>query len=289
MLNMYHGHNSDWNAHRDICSKQRSLQVLGFEFTRSPDRADMTVQQRLTPDRHLKHHYIKRPYEQNNDRRRGKRMEKCRSDIIPVVARIMADSFKGDPLNRAVFRGVRKSDRLLYAHARIHISYALNNGYLRLLNGSPEAFLIGMDSKNRHPLGDLLLNARVVQKTFTTLGIGDLRRILSNYKKISKVVNSVWHREFTSGRYYRLKIIAIDKNMRGTGAFRRLLTPVLEYCDTESIPMVLETHNERNVGLYIHFGFELVKTLTARNTEVTQYCMIRKPDAGTRSNAEYAQ
>ena len=39
---------------------------------------------------------------------------------------------------------------------------------------------------------------------------------------------------------------------------------------------MLETHNIKNVGLYEHFGFELVKTIKSEVTPIEQYCMIRK-------------
>ncbi|TVQ07637.1 MAG: GNAT family N-acetyltransferase, partial [Balneolaceae bacterium] len=76
---------------------------------------------------------------------------------------------------------------------------------------------------------------------------------------------------------YRVKVISIDKSLRGTGAFRKLITPAIEYADQEQIPMVLETHNPSNVGLYEHFGFKLVKTISSPETDVQQYCMIREP------------
>jgi len=41
------------------------------------------------------------------------------------------------------------------------------------------------------------------------------------------------------------------------------------------VPLVLETHNYNNVGLYGHFGFALVKTLASPDTEIKQYCTIR--------------
>ena len=80
-----------------------------------------------------------------------------------------------------------------------------------------------------------------------------------------------------SGRFYRIKIVAVDESMRGKGAFRRLVTPVLDFADKEKIPVVLETHNYDNVGLYEHFGFDLVKTIKSGETPIEQYCMIRNP------------
>jgi len=115
-------------------------------------------------------------------------------------------------------------------------------------------------------------------KTISCLGLKNMKRMLSNMQKVGKVLNLSWYKEHIKGRHYRLKVIAVDKALRGSGAFRRLITPVLEYADQNQIPVVLETHNLSNVGLYEHFGFTLVKTITHPCTEIKQYCMIRYPE-----------
>ena len=97
-------------------------------------------------------------------------------------------------------------------------------------------------------------------------------------QKVGKVLNLSWYKEHVKGRHYRLKVIAVDKALRGSGAFRRLITPVLEFADQNQIPVVLETHNLSNVGLYERFGFTLVKTITHPSIEIKQYCMIRYPE-----------
>ncbi|TVQ07371.1 MAG: GNAT family N-acetyltransferase [Bacteroidetes bacterium] len=118
---------------------------------------------------------------------------------------------------------------------------------------------------------------KTIGVSFFILGLGDVRQFFRNMKSLSKVLSFSWPKEFIQGRHYRVKIISIDKSLRGTGAFRRLFTPAVAYADREGIPMVLETHNPSNVGLYEHFGFELVKTIASPDTPVQQYCMIRRP------------
>ena len=105
--------------------------------------------------------------------------------------------------------------------------------------------------------------------------------MVNNMQKVGKVLNLNWFKEHVNGRHYRLKVIAIDRTLRGSGAFRRLITPVLEYAGKNQIPVVLETHNLSNFGLYEHFGFNLVKTIAHPSTEIKQYCMIRYPEDTT--------
>ncbi len=198
-------------------------------------------------------------------------------ETIDTVARVMADSFMEDPMNRAVLDGLEKAGELMDVHSRIHTRHAIRTGMLQLLDGNPGAFLIGLDSRDASRLDDWRLILQIYLVSLRVLGFRDIRRLLSNSRKTGSVLSFSWEKEFIKGRYYRLKIVAVDKSMRGQGAFRRLVTPLLEFSDTEKVPLIIETHNAYNLGLYRKFGFELVKTITSPRTEIRQYCMIRQP------------
>lgn len=204
-------------------------------------------------------------------------MEIFDKNTIETVAKVMADSFKTDPLNLALLSGLTMKDELLHAHSLIHIDTAIKANSLKLLDGNPKAFLVGLESKDESVLRDIRMVLRVYIKTFTVLGWRDIKTILKNNKKIKNVVNFKWQKEFIKNGYYRIKIVAVDKELKGTGAFRRLVTPVLEYYNQKNVPVILETHNYNNVGLYEHFDFKLVKTIETVSTDIKQYCMIRYP------------
>jgi len=198
-----------------------------------------------------------------------------RPEVIQTVARIMAESFAADPLVQAVFAGVAGRDELLAAHALLHTHHAARSGSLQLLDGDPRAFLIGHHSSQASALADALLNVRVAACTARRLGLRDLHRVVLNQLSVRDVQSFTWHREFVAGPHYRAKIIAIDASLRGTGAFRRLVTPALARCDAARLPAVLETHNDVNLPIYERFGFRLVRTLSSPRTPVRQYCMVR--------------
>ncbi len=204
-------------------------------------------------------------------------MERIDKSTLRAVAGVMASSFADDPMHEIILEGLSRKDELLAAHSVIHTSHALRSGQLRLLDGNPGAFLIGQDSLDQSRWSNIKLAGRIYLRTFLLLGMRDIRRIISNYKKAGSVVSFEWQEDFVNGRFFRIKIVAIDENMRGKGAFRRLVTPVLDFADKEKIPVVLETHNWDNVGLYEHFGFDLVKTIKSCRTQIEQYCMIRNP------------
>jgi ribosomal protein S18 acetylase RimI-like enzyme len=205
-------------------------------------------------------------------------MENNHNHIIQTVAAVMADSFKGDPGSMAMMEGIRNTDKLFRAHTLLHSAHAYQTKSLTILDNDPRAFLIGYDSINENTFLERKLYLKIIMKSIACLGLKGMTRMINNMQKVGKVLNLSWYKEHVKGRHYRLKVIAVDRALRGSGAFRRLMTPILEYTDQNRIPVVLETHNPVNIGLYEHFGFTLVKTITHPGTEVKQYCMIRHPD-----------
>jgi ribosomal protein S18 acetylase RimI-like enzyme len=205
-------------------------------------------------------------------------METNHNQIIQTVAAVMADSFKEDPGSMAMMEGINDTESLFMAHTLLHSKHAFQSGSLRILDGDPRAFLIGYDSIHENKFQERKLHLKIIMRTISCLGLKNMARMVTNMQKVGKVLNLSWYKDQVKGRHYRLKVIAIDKSLRGSGAFRRLITPVLEYAGKNQLPVVLETHNLSNVGLYERFGFTLVKTLSHPDTEIRQYCMIRYPE-----------
>ena len=52
---------------------------------------------------------------------------------------------------------------------------------------------------------------------------------------------------------------------------------MLGFCDDEKMVAYLETNKEVNVGLYRHYGFDLMKEEMIPQTPVTHYAMVRRP------------
>ncbi len=205
--------------------------------------------------------------------------EDCvRERSLKTVARVGAHSFLDDPMTIAQVQGIANPERMLEAHGLIQAEHAERCGALHLLDGDdPRGFLVAYDTLDKPWLSEKLMLARIILATFQKLSFKEFRILTRNIRSHSKALNLSWYKRMVKGRHYRMKVIAIDPMLRGTGAFRRLITPALDYADRERIPAVLETHNPKNVGLYEHFGFELAQTITSPETHISQYCMIRKP------------
>ena len=70
---------------------------------------------------------------------------------------------------------------------------------------------------------------------------------------------------------------AVDPDRRGSGAFRRLTTPVFDFADAQGIPCFLECYADHLISLYEHVGFEVFRTFEDPAFDIVQTCMVRRP------------
>ena len=84
-------------------------------------------------------------------------------------------------------------------------------------------------------------------------------------------------KEFTDHYDWYLYNLSIKKEAQGRGLASKLMRPMLQFCDDERMVAYLETNKEGNVGLYQHYGFDLMKEELIPKTPVTHYAMVRKP------------
>lgn len=110
--------------------------------------------------------------------------------------------------------------------------------------------------------------------------------LTAQLEKMAPIANFDWQDEFAaptsenpSGDFIHFTFLAVDKNKRGSGAFRRLVEPYFHYADQHRIPCFLETYSDKLVQLYGHFGFETVKEFRSPEFQIYERCMMRRPQA----------
>ena len=110
-------------------------------------------------------------------------------------------------------------------------------------------------------------------KLFLYTGLGFVGRLLS-YEKYAMNLK----KEFTDHYDWYLFNLSIKKDAQGKGIASKLMRPMLQFCDDERMVAYLETNKETNVGLYQHYGFDLMKEEMIPKSPVMHYAMVRKPD-----------
>ena len=109
-------------------------------------------------------------------------------------------------------------------------------------------------------------------RLFLHSGFGLVGRLLTyeNYAMNLK-------KTFTDHYDWYLFNLSIRKDAQGKGLASKLMRPMLQFCDDERMVSYLETNKEANVGLYRHYGFELMKEEQIPKSTVMHYAMVRKP------------
>ena len=103
-------------------------------------------------------------------------------------------------------------------------------------------------------------------------GLGIIGRLLT-YESYAMNLK----KEYTDNYDWYLYNLSIKKDAQGKGIASKLMRPMLHFCDDECMVAYLETNKEPNVGLYQHFGFDLMKEEMIPKTPVMHYAMTRKP------------
>ena len=103
-------------------------------------------------------------------------------------------------------------------------------------------------------------------------GLGIIGRLLT-YESYAMNLK----KQFTDNYDWYLYNLSIKKSAQGKGIASKLIRPMLQFCDNEKMVAYLETNNESNVGLYKHYGFDLMKEELIPKTPVTHYAMVRHP------------
>ena len=116
-------------------------------------------------------------------------------------------------------------------------------------------------------------------RLFLYTGFGFVGRLLA-YEKYAMNLK----KEFTDHYDWYLFNLSIKKDAQGKGIASKLMRPMLEFCDDERMVAYLETNKETNVGLYKHYGFDLMREELIPKSPVTHYAMVRSPKATGEEN-----
>lgn len=74
-----------------------------------------------------------------------------------------------------------------------------------------------------------------------------------------------------------LFFIGVDPSHQAKGYASRLIRPMLRRLDAQGMPCYLNTQNEKNTGLYEHFGFRIIDRQTIPDSSIVHTAMVREP------------
>ena len=189
------------------------------------------------------------------------------------LARVAADAYRDYPLHNWLTAGkydARASELIMLISLKTMTEDAVIYADSEELNGFAAWLPFGFSGNKTLPF---LLNGGLELIFHSGLGIIDRLLTYENYAMGLK-------KQFTENYDWYLYNLSIRKDAQGKGIASKLMRPMLQFCDDERMVAYLETNKESNVGLYKHYGFDLMKEELIPKTPVMHYAMVRNPISG---------
>lgn len=196
------------------------------------------------------------------------------SKLARTVAGRLADSVE----TSYILKDIEEKKKLLYILNCAQIEYWYKIGEVWII-GDHRGMLAGHYKNDEHMLQLMGITLKANLTAYRLANKHDRRQLIRNVKNISGTTDVKWRDQICGGsNYYYIDLITISHLLKGSGAFRKLIDPILLRSSKMGIPILLDTHDESNVALYEYFGFELAaKHSSHNNREMVQYSMVKWP------------
>ncbi|MEG2530618.1 MAG: GNAT family N-acetyltransferase [Raoultibacter sp.] len=104
--------------------------------------------------------------------------------------------------------------------------------------------------------------------------------LFAHAEKMHHISDFSWEVDAAAGNdFIHFTLLGVNPEHRGSGAFRKLITPFFDYADKRGINCYLECYSDKLESLYSHVGFKTLKVLSDSAFSITERCMLREPRA----------
>ncbi len=188
------------------------------------------------------------------------------------AAAVLNRAFHNYPLLRYYYPDEPARDKIGHYFFHSMISYTIRYGEVYATSPDLEGIAAWLAS-DKYPMTFLRLLRSVPLSVIFGLG----KEGAGKMKHTGEYIDAV-HKRLVPYRHWFLQVIGVDPQYQGKGYAGKLLGPMLTRIDGEGLPCYLETMEEKNVGLYEHFGFRVIEKSSIPRTVFTNWAMlIEKP------------
>ncbi|MDR0514603.1 MAG: hypothetical protein LBG81_05520 [Coriobacteriaceae bacterium] len=107
---------------------------------------------------------------------------------------------------------------------------------------------------------------------------GEQEALAAKAEAMEPITDFSWMYRHTRGQdFIHWFALGVDRASRGSGAFRRLFTPFLDFADAQGLNCYLECYSDRTEAVYAHFGFQTIEERSSPAFSLVERCMLRKP------------
>ncbi|NVM35526.1 MAG: GNAT family N-acetyltransferase [Candidatus Lokiarchaeota archaeon] len=192
---------------------------------------------------------------------------------VKLAAKLLARAFENNPVCIAFFPDPTKRVKQNYHLMKNSIRYCMRFGEVYTTSPKLEGIALWQLEDSREEQQDKPISLSINWFNFVlAVALG------KSLEKVRSVYDYVYKTHFTlvPSRHWYFFVIGVDPNFQGKGFASSLIKPMLARIDKEQLRCYLDTNNEKNVGLYQHFGFKVLKKYQIPGTNVINWSMSRE-------------
>lgn len=205
------------------------------------------------------------------------RLYRVQKDDVEKLKKLLTECFAGDPLYCGLIPDEETRKRLLPELFECDMEEFFET--CEIYADSPELnsiLVVDDESEPYSPFHYYLAEAAALLKTDGYLIKEDPSlKTFWNFFQGRDYLNSRWTDQLHQEERLHIIYLAVRPTMQHHGISTVLLKEAMDYADKNGLMISLETHNERNVAFYQHFGFK-VFGIVEKHFHLKQYCMIRE-------------
>ncbi len=197
---------------------------------------------------------------------------------LPKLKELLTACFEEDPLYCSLIPDKETRERLLPELFECDLSEFFENCEIfadsRELNG---VLVVSDESEPYHFFQYYFTELKARLKTEEYLIREDMSlRTFCNFLLGRDYLNSRWTDQLHQENRLHLIYLAVRPSMQHHGISGVLINEAIRYAQEHRMMISLETHNEKNVSLYRHFGFKIYGVVEKPPFHLKQYCMVRE-------------
>lgn len=201
---------------------------------------------------------------------------------IKQIANFLTDCFYQDPLYLELVPDESIRKKILPVFFECYLDMAFD--YCEIYADSPElkGIITVFDTNSKMSHFRYMTDVVIASLKFAwkSISIDTSMKTLGHFIRNIRFLTSSWEEELSDKLEEKEKLhidfFAVRPEYQGKGIGNTMMTKVLDYSDTHNYLTTLETHNQNNVDLYEHYGFQMFRTVGANTNRLTEYCMIRQ-------------
>ena len=202
---------------------------------------------------------------------------KVQKKDLPKLQQLLTASFAEDPLYCSLIPDRDTRERLLPELFACDLSEFFENCEIfadsEELNG---VLVVSDESEPYHVFQYFLTELKALLKTDEYLIKEDMSlKTFWNFILGRDYLNSRWTDQLNQRERLHIIYLAVEPSMQHHGISGLLIHEAIRYAQEHKLMISLETHNEKNVSLYQHFGFKVYGVME-KHFHLRQYCMVRE-------------